>query len=413
MMKTLSSLALLIFLSILSTEAGAQSWPQWRGPGRDGHVPDFAAPETWPEELELVWRRDVGAGYASPVVADGKLYVHTRDGDDEVVSCLAPADGKPLWSTRYPAPYKKSSYALKHGKGPNSTPAVADGKLYTLGMSGILSSFDADSGKILWRHDHSRQVSTEKLFCGTSASPVVDGGLVIAHLGDDRAGALTAFDAASGEERWTWTEAGPGYASPVVAELAGTRQVVTLTERSVVGVEAASGRLLWQIDFEDEWNENIVTPVVHGDVVVVAGVRKGTLARRVRHEEGRWTIEEVWTRADLPQYMSSPVVDGDVLYGLSSRQKGQVFALDLSSGETHWTSEGRLADNAAVLAAGREHLALLSTDAELIFGRRVASAWQPVARYKVAESATWAHPVLWRGHVLVKDASGVALWRIR
>ncbi len=405
-----------LVLTCLATAAAAQDWPQWRGPGRDGHAAGFAAPDVWPEKLALRWRREVGAGYSSPVVAGGKVFVHSRDGEEEVVTCLALADGAALWSARYPAPYKKNSYALKHGKGPNSTPAVADGRLYTLGISGILSCFDAATGRLLWRHDASAQVNTTKLFCGTSASPIVDRGKVIAHLGDDRAGELAAFDAAGGEKLWAWTGAGPGYASPVVAEIAGTRQVVTLTERSVVGLETGSGRLLWQLGFTDEWNENIVTPIIHGDVLIVAGVRRGTLARRIRRTGDGWALEEVWTLADLPQYMSSPVRDGEVLYGFSSRQKGQLFALDLRRGELRWTSAGRQGHNAALLAAGPDHLAILTESAELSFVRRTAAALsepvEPVARYQVAESATWAHPVLWRGNVLVKAASAVSLWSL-
>ena len=151
-------------------DAEAQSWPQWRGPQRDGHAASFEAPSRWPRELEQVWRVEVGAGYASPVAADGRICVHTREGDEEIASCLAAERGEVLWRARYPAPYTKNSYALRHGKGPNATPVLDRGRLYTLGMSGILSAFDVATAKLLWRADHSDRVSTKKLFCGTSTA---------------------------------------------------------------------------------------------------------------------------------------------------------------------------------------------------------------------------------------------------
>ena len=137
----------------LTASAGAQEWPGWRGPERDGHAASFEAPEHWPRELEQVWRTEVGSGYSSPVADDGRICVHTREGDDEVASCLAADSGKLLWNARYPAPYAKNSYALRHGKGPNATPIIDQGKLYTLGMSGILSSFDVATAKLLWAGD--------------------------------------------------------------------------------------------------------------------------------------------------------------------------------------------------------------------------------------------------------------------
>ncbi len=397
----------------LASGAMAQEWPGWRGPQRDGHAVSFEAPESWPRELEKVWRTEVGAGYSSPVAGDGRICVHTREGDEEVASCLAADSGKLLWNVRYPAPYTKNSYAMRHGKGPNATPVMHQGKLYTLGMSGILSAIDVATARLLWRADHSARVSTKKLFCGTSASPLIDGDSVIVHVGDDvGGGVLVAFDAATGEQRWNWQGAGPGYASPVAVELAGRRQIVTMTSGSVVAVDAADGRLLWQIDFEDKWNENIVTPVFHGNVLIAAGVRRGTLAYRIEQKDGAWSTGEHWARADLPLYMSSPVIEGEVLYGFSSARKGQLFALDLRTGASHWNSEGRLGMNAAVIAAGDDHIAALTTEGELIFVARTPRALKVVARYPAADSAPWAHPVFFGRRVAIKDATGLTLWRI-
>lgn len=402
-----------LLLALLPSAALAEPWSQWRGAGRDGWASDFETPERWPTELDQVWRSELGAGYASPVTDGELICVHSREGEEEIVSCLDVAQGEVRWSARYAAPFAKNSYALKHGEGPNATPLIDGGRLYTLGMSGIVSAFDLAGGALLWRHDHSARVSTKKLFCGTSASPLLMGELLIVQLGDDvEGGALIAYEAASGEERWRWEGLGPGYASPMLSEIGDSRQIVTLTADSIVGIDVAGGQLLWELDFEDEWNENIVSPILHGDVLIVAGVRRGTRAYRMALGEEGWSLDEVWNRPDLPQYMSSPVLDGEVLYGYSSRQKGQLFALDVTTGKTLWESEGRMGQNAALVAVGETHLAVLTTGAELVFVERSPEKLEITARYTVAEGATWAHPLFMGRKVAVKDGSGLTFWHL-
>src|SRR5262245_32076231 len=165
-------------------------------------------------------------------------------------------------------------------KGPNSTPLVHDGRVFTLGMTAILSAFDAATGELKWRKDWSKELNTSNLFTGTAMSPLVEGGLLIVHVGDDFKGAFRAFDPASGAERWSLRGHGPGYASPIVTVSAGTRHLVTMTDKAIVGVDPSSGRLLWQVPFPDQWNENIVTPTAAGDVLVISGTRNGTFGYR-------------------------------------------------------------------------------------------------------------------------------------
>src|SRR6516164_2308784 len=148
----------------------AQDWPQWRGPNRDGVVGVYSAPAVWPEKLKLKWKVNVGEGHSSPVMADGKIYVHTRQGEREVVLCLRPETGEVIWQEGYAAPYTVVAAAASHGKGVKSTPVVAGGRIYTLGISGILSSFDSDTGKLRWR----KELGSPDF--GAAMSPVVDRG---------------------------------------------------------------------------------------------------------------------------------------------------------------------------------------------------------------------------------------------
>jgi outer membrane protein assembly factor BamB len=384
-------------------------WPQWRGPARDGRA--LLPPRSgFPAELSRVWKVPVGEGHSSPVVVGGRAYVFARVGEEEVVHALDLPTGRRVWRQSYPAPYEMNPAARGHGKGPKSTPAWANGRLFTFGIGGILSSFDAATGRLSWRKEFASQLGETAPIYGVAQSPVFDRGDLIVHVGGRGRGALTAFDAATGAVRWTWKGDGPGYASPVVADIGGTRQVVTFTETLLVGVSKANGELLWKVPFKTPWDQNAVTPVVTADTVVYGGLDHPVRAIRVVRRGSAWATEPLWENADVGSYMSTPVVDGGRLYGFSNRKRGQLFCLDAASGMTVWLSDGRQGDNAALVAGGGAVFAL-TTDAELFVVPQTAGTFAPLRRYRVAESPTWAHPVVTSGGVLVKDKETVAYWR--
>ena len=410
MMRALVALlaAVLLFVSL-----DAAQWPQWRGPNRDGVAAVW--PRTaggWPEKLERKWTQPVGEGYSSPVVDGGRVFVHSREDPDEIVSAYEFDSGEQIWTVRYPAPFKKNQYAAQMAKGPFSTPLVSGGLVYTLGVTAVLSALDAGTGALKWRKDFSTEIDTSKLFTGTAMSPVIAGRLLIVHVGDDSKGAFRAYDPATGEQKWTLPGHGPGYASPVVLNIAGTRQIATMTDKAVVGVETAGGRLLWSIPFPDEWNENIVTPTMAGDVLVVSGTRKGTFGYRLEKSGTEWTARQLWHNAELPMYMSSPVADGPFLYGFSNRRKGQLFCLDARTGTAKWTTEGRAGLNASLASVGANLLAL-TTDGDLLALGRTPERFEEIRRYKVAEGGVWAHLAVGAGGFVVRDAKSVTLWSLR
>lgn len=413
MKKGIVSVLLVVFTVLLPATTGAQEWTQWRGAQRNGSVSNFVAPATWPKTLTQKWRTVVGGSYSSPVVADSRIYVHTRRDEQEVVSALDLKSGKIVWSQGYNAPFAKNQYAVKMGKGPNSTPLLHAGYLYTLGTTAILSCFEAKTGTLKWQKDYSKSIDTSKLFCGTAMSPIVEHGAVIVHVGDDRKGWVVAFDIATGKEKWQWEGDGPGYASPIAIEIGGARHIVTLTDKSVVGIEAATGKLLWKFPHPDEWNENIITPILYRDSLIVSGVRQGTRAIKVTKDaaQGNWAATQLWHNPKVAMYMSSPVLDGDHLYGLSSLRKGQFFCLDARTGETVWATEGREATNAALLSA-KGVLFMLTDDAELIVAGKSVKGFEQLARYTVADSPTWSHPVILGKQILVKDETNLTLWSV-
>ena len=185
------NLNLTIALVLVVTASGgrAQEWRGWRGPERNGIAPVAQAPATWPEAFARAWRVEIGEGYSSPVVSAGRVFVHSRRGHLEIVTALDLASGARLWRHDYPARFIQNTIVPSALPGPFATPAVDGGRVFALGAGGILSTWDAASGALLWRHDYSASVQVTGLFCGTAASPLVDGGKLLVQVGSDAAGA--------------------------------------------------------------------------------------------------------------------------------------------------------------------------------------------------------------------------------
>lgn len=391
-----------------ASDAAAQDWPQWRGPARDGVAAAFDVPADWPDALRQRWSVDIGLGYASPVLIGERLYLFTRQGDDEVLTALDAATGDAVWRTAYAAPFDMNPATARHRAGPKSTPTFADGRLFTHGMTGTVTAFDAASGELLWQYPGT---GLTPLF-HTSMSPLVAGDLVIVHVGGHDAGALTAFDAASGAVRWSWDGDGPAYGSPMLFELGGMRQVVVFTQEHFVGVALETGALLWSRPFTTQATTTSQTPVLYRDMVIQNGRGNGVTAFRVSPAGGGgWTTEEVWRNDDVSLHMTNPVINDGVLYGLSHYNSGQYFGLDLDSGEVLWTSAPRQAENASILRAGDTVLSL-EDDAELVVLAHSRTAFSPVTRYEVADSETWTAPTLAGNRLFIKDISSLTLWTL-
>jgi outer membrane protein assembly factor BamB len=406
---TLRSFAAFCAALLLSAGLLAQDWPQWRGPSRSGAAVGVTLPTTWPDRPKQVWKVQAGVGHSSPVVAGGRVFLFSRIGEQEAVSARDLATGKEAWHAAYGAPYQMNSAATAHGKGPKSTPAVDRGRLFTFGISGILSAWNAQDGRLLWRRDFKKDFPATSPDFGVAMSPLVAGDLVVVHAGGIGNGALLALDVATGATKWAWKGDGPAYASPVIADFGGTRQIVTQSQRNVVGVSLSDGRLLWEIPFATSYEQNSITPIVLDDLLVYAGLDKATKAVRVSAPQGKWQIAPVWENADLPMYMSTAVESGGYLYGLTHRNRGQFFCLDAKTGKTMWTTRGREGDNAAIVTAGGLVMAM-TTEGELVIVRGNPKAFEPVKRYTLAESGVWAHPVPVTGGIIVKDENTLAYW---
>ncbi len=405
--RSTTAAAAVVVCVLAGVRGQAQDWNQWRGLTRDGVVAAALLPAAWPATVVRSWRVDVGEGYSSPVVAAGRVFVHSRRDPDEIVTAIDLASGAVLWRQTYPAPFAKNQYAVGMAKGPNSTPFVAGDLVHTLGVTGVLSAWRVSNGELAWRKDFSSEVDTSKLFCGTAMSPLLEDGALIVQVGSDvHGGRVLAIDPATGAERWSWRGAGPGYASPIALTAAGTRQIVTLTNRSIEGIDARTGRGLWSVPFPDDWHENIVTPIWTGAHLVVSGVRQGTQAYTLTVAGGTWRAEPAWKNPDVAMYMSTPVVADGTIYALSSRRKGQFVALDAATGIVRWATEGREGEHASVLLAPA-HVLFLTNGGTLVVATRDRTAFVAERRLEVADGETWAVPVFVAGGIVVRDGKGL------
>jgi outer membrane protein assembly factor BamB len=365
------------------------------------------SPVAWPSNYSRVWKTEIGEGYSSPVLSGGRVFVHSRKDPQELVTALDAKTGAVVWQSHYAAAFNKNGYAVKMGKGPNATPLVAGGRVITVGASGHVYAWDEASGKQLWSKDFSSRVDTSKLFCGTSASPTLVGTAVIVQIGSDvHGGSIVALDPATGAAKWEWKGDGPGYATPISFETGGGRHLATLTNKSIVGLNAATGAQLWSAPFPDEWMENIVTPVWTGSKLIASGIRQGTHAYQLAQTGGKWTLTEVWKNPDVTMYMSTPVVADGVIYGLSAKRKGQFVALDEATGALKWATEGREGEHASLWLTP-QHVAFLTNAGALIVAKRSGASFQLEKKYELTESETWARPLVTGGDLIVRDATSL------
>lgn len=386
-------------------------WPGLLGPQRDGWVEHFKIPARWPKQLKKEWSVEVGAGYGTPLVEGQRVYQHARQGEEEVIWCVDLASGKQIWRKSYKNPFKIGGGGERHGKGPKSCPVMADGRLFTLSITGMIHAWDVESGSLLWRKDYrGKWEKGNQPNWGVSTSPIVDGERLIVHLGNDGVGALMAFDVKSGREVWSQGEHGTSYSSPLLVEIAGVRQVVQWNHETLAGVESRTGKLLWEYPAPHRsHNQNMPTPVFHKGRILLGGENRGIKCLEPLLKDGKWSVNRLWHQRKVALDMSTAVINGDHLYGMSHFKMGQIFCLDPRDGTIRWLSEGRVGQNVAFLAL-EGHVAALRANGELRIIAADPAAYRARAAYRVAPDQTWAPPVLLDSKILIKDLNRLTLW---
>jgi outer membrane protein assembly factor BamB len=415
--------------------AGAADWPQWRGPNRDAKVTGFEAPKTWPKELTKKWKVEVGGGDASPSLVGDRLYVFSRKDNDEVLRCLDAGTGKEIWQDKYAAEPATGPAGGIHA-GPRASPTVAESKVVTLGASGTLSCLDAATGKVTWRNEAMKE--HPRFF--VSSSPLVVDGMCIAQVGGSSNGAIVAYDLASGSEKWKASGESPGYASPVLMTVDGTKLIVAETERRVVALTAGDGKLVWETSFPTQgMGYNASTPIVDGQTIIYGGDGgRGEKDIKLEKKGDKFEAKELWSNKDHSVKFNTPVLKNGILYCLGENSVGennQFFALNVQDGKTLWSASTRGGGQATapdggargarggrgmggarpgfgeILDAGSVLFAL-TPNSQLIVFQPSDKEFKQLASYKVADAATYTYPIVAGNRIYIKDQDSVTLWTI-
>jgi outer membrane protein assembly factor BamB len=421
MVATMASCALAVALS----SASGQDWPQWRGPARDGKSAGFNAPKTWPKELTQTWKVAVGEGVATPALVGDKLFVFARTDGAETTRCLDAATGKELWKDKYDA--QGASGPASGFSGPRASPTVADGKVVTLGIRGVLSCLDAADGKVVWRKDDFKG-ATPRFY--TASSPLVADGVCIAEVGGSDNGAVVAYELASGKEKWKWTGDAPAYGSPELMTVDGMKLVIALTDTKIVALTAADGKQVWETAFAVQGRGyNAATPIVDGQTLIYAGSGRGVTAVKLEKKGDAIAATELWKNPDNSVMFNTPVLKNGFIFGFSAAN--DFFCINAKDGKTAWKAPSAAAGASGsaeggggrrggmgrggfgtIVDAGSVLLAL-TPSSELIAFEPTDKAYTEVARIKVADSPTYASPVPSGNRLFVKDQDAVTLWAVK
>jgi outer membrane protein assembly factor BamB len=381
--------------------ATGTDWPGFRGPDRDGVVRGVRIATDWkaspPVEL---WRRPVGPGWSSFAVGGGRFYTQEQRGEHEVVTCYSAATGEPVWTHRDAARF----YESNGGAGPRATPTLSDGRLYTLGATGILNALDARDGTVVWTRNAASDTKTKLPGWGYSGSPlVVDDAVVVA-----AGGTLAAYDRATGEPRWLGPKADCCYSSPHRATLGGVTQIVLMNGPGAVGVAPADGAVLWQHPLST--GGRIVQPALtaDGDLLVAQGEGGDLYRIAVAKGAGGWTVEERWSSYGLKPYFSDFVVHEGHAYGFDN---GKIACIDLKDGVQKWDG-GDYGSGQLVLLSEQGVLLLVSERGELALVGATPDRFTELARFPAIKGKTWNHPVLAGDLLLVRNAEEMAAFRL-
>ncbi len=399
--------------------AGAD-WPDWRGPNRDGVSAETGLAKQWPKEgPKLLWRiASAGEGYGAPAAAGGRLYLIANEGlENEYVRAFSVEDGKLLWSTRLSGvgnPDQAPSYPAAR-----ATPVLDGGLLYAYSSDGVLACLDPASGKTRWQKNVRKEFGGAPGKWAYSESPLIDGDVVIITPGGAEA-TMLALNKKTGAVIWKMAIPGgeeAGYASAIRVEGGGRKQYVQFLAKGTVGVDAATGRLLWRYDQTSKGPANIPTPLAHGDYVysTARSLTAGALVKLSSAGDGV-AAEQVYFERGLPSAIGGVVRSGDFLYGTTGEG---LVAAEFATGKIRWKNESVGA--ASVLIADG-HLYVHGEDGDVALVEATPDEYREKGRFtppgapahpRGAREKAWAYPVVANGRLYVRDHGVVWCYDVR
>jgi len=380
--------------------APASDWPQLLGPQRDGVYSGPPLAKVWPKEgPPVVWKREVGPGFAGPAVSGERLILFHRVEDRAVVECLDSRSGQAIWKAGYATDYRDD---FGFDQGPRATPTIVDGRVFTYGAEGRLSCWKLETGEAVWNVDAAKEFGSRKGFFGRAASPLVEGGVVIFMPGGREGAGVVALDVVTGKARWKATDDESGYASPTVATIQSRRIVLALTREALVALQPTDGHLIFRHPWRPRESASVsaATPLVMGDTVFLSACY-GAGASLLRFKESG--PEEIWSRDDaLSNHYATSVHHRGFLYGWHGRQEQgcELRCVELKTGKVRWSESGLKAGS--VTLAGDE-LLLLTERGLLLRAPATPEGFKPTARVQVLPSDVRAFPALANGFFFARS----------
>lgn len=384
-------------------------WPQWRGPSRDGQWTGPAWPDRLSKDsLKLLWRVPLGPSYSGPIVSDDLVFTtETKNKASEVVSALDRKTGKESWRAEWKGAIAVPFFAASNGSWIRSTPTYDGERLYVAGMRDVLVCLDARTGKEEWRVDFVTELKTPLPDFGFVCSPLLDGNAVYVQAG----ASVAKLDKKSGNIIWRTLEVKGGmmssaFSSPVIAKLAGKRQLIVQGREKLAGVNLENGDVLWSQVVPAFRGMNILTPTVVGDAIFTSSYQNKAWLFTISEENGRYAVSESWN-SKAQAYMSTPVVIGGHAY--MHLQNQRFTCIDLKTGERTWTSNG-FGKYCSLVAQGNRILAL-DQRGMLLLIKANPNKFELIDSLKVSEEETWAHLAVSGNELFIRELNALAVYR--
>ncbi len=380
-------------------------YPGLLGPDRTGVIPGVVLDTNWashpPQQL---WRQPVGLGWSGFAVVDTRAVTQEQRGENELVVCYELATGRALWLHTNHVRFNDKI----GGDGPRSTPAIADGRVYALGGTGILDCLDLTNGSLIWTRDTLKQCQQPNLVFGQSCSPLLVDDLVITSAGQTNGPTLWAFRQDNGSNVWQSGTDNASYSSPALATICGTRQILSVNAASLTAHRPADGRILWQYDWKG-WGPRCAQPVVlEGDrVFLSAGFGVGCLMLQIKtNSAGGLSPFELWKSMKLKTQFSSALVRGGFAYGLD---ESDLVCLDLATGQRQWKS-GHYGYGQLLLVG--DVLLIQTEPGPVVLVAANSSEFHELAHLDALSSKTWNSPALAGEYFLTRNDHEAACYRL-
>lgn len=378
-----------------------EEWTDFRGPRRDGRYRGAPILTRWPEQgLKPLWRRTVGGGYASFVLAEGRAFTIEQRGAREVVAAYELRTGDEIWTHAWEAFFDESL----GGDGPRATPTWHQGRLYALGATGELHCLDASEGHLVWSRNILRDSRARNLTWGMSASPLIVGEKVIVLPGGSRGRSVAAYHKETGNALWKSLSDKQAYTSPMWVTLAGQPQLLIVSARRMMGLSGEDGSLLWDFPWITDYDVNVAQPILLGQdrVFISAGYGHGAAVVQVQRTSGGLAASALWQNRRMKNKFTCSVLKDGFIYGLD---EGILACVRAETGELKWKG-GRYGHGQLLLAG--DHLIVLTESGELVLVKADPERQQELARFSAIQGRTWNHPAISEGLLLVRNSQEMA-----